>query len=44
MNETEDLACAFIEPVFQVLHAILGLSLQVPCMGSLSAFVLGPST
>ena len=34
LHQTEDFAGVFVEPVFQVLHAVFALRLQVLCVGS----------
>jgi hypothetical protein len=36
LNQAKDLACALVEPVFQVFHAILLLSLQISGMSALN--------
>ena len=38
LHQAKDLACAFIEPVFQVLHALLGLDLKVLRMSAGNCF------
>lgn len=32
LHQAKDLACGFVEPVLEILHAISGLDFQVGCM------------
>jgi hypothetical protein len=41
-DKAKNFACAFIEPVFQLLHTILFLSLEVSCVSALNSLSRQP--